>query len=175
MGSAIFFAITPKSFTKLFHLYYEPLCKSLNYYTRDVQVIEDIVQEVFVTLWEERNQLHIENIKTYLFSAARYRILNYIRNRQRHTTILEALSQEEFLQKQSKDILNYDELMPQLQKAIDMLPEKCSEIFELSTKEQLTYRQISEHFHISTKTVESQMSIALRKIRNFFALYYHCE
>jgi len=174
MEGASFFAITPKSFRKLFDLYYEPLCRSLNYYTRDAQAIEEIVQEVFVTLWEDRDQLHIEHIKTYLFSAARYRALNYLRDRQRQAKFFEVWSEEEFLQKQGQDILNYDELIPQLQKAIDTLPTRCREIFELSRKEQLTYRQIADHCNISIKTVESQMSIALRKIRDYFSSNYHC-
>jgi len=174
MEGAIFFAITPKSFRKLFELYYEPLCRSLNYYTRDVQAIEEIVQEVFVTLWEDRDQLHIEHIKTYLFSAARYRALNYLRDRQRQATQLEAWTQDAWQQKQGQDILDYDELIPHLQKAIDTLPTKCREIFELSRKEQLTYRQIADKCNISIKTVEAQMSIALRKIRDYFSSNYHC-
>lgn len=174
MEGTSFFAITPMSFRKLFDLYYEPLCRSLNYYTRDAQAIEEIVQEVFVTLWEDRDQLHIEHIKTYLFSAARYRALNYLRDRQRQVKFFEVWSEEEFLQKQGQDILNYDELIPHLQKAIDMLPVRCREIFELSRKEQFTYRQIADHYNISIKTVESQMSIALRKIRDYFSSNYHC-
>ncbi|WP_246392481.1 RNA polymerase sigma-70 factor [Microbacter margulisiae] len=174
MEDAVFFAITPKSFRKLFDLYYEPLCRSLNYYTRDAQAIEEIVQDVFVTLWEDRDRLHIEHIKTYLFSAARYRALNYLRDRQRQATFLEAWSEEELLQKQGNDVLNYDELIPQLQIAIENLPTRCRQIFDLSRKEQLTYRQIADSLNISIKTVESQMSIALRKIRDHFASNYHC-
>jgi RNA polymerase sigma-70 factor (ECF subfamily) len=55
-----------------------------------------------------------------------------------------------------------------------MLPVRCREIFELSRKEQFTYRQIADHYNISIKTVESQMSIALRKIRDYFSSNYHC-
>lgn len=175
MEDAMFFAITPKSFRKLFDLYYEPLCRSLNYYTRDAHAIEEIVQEVFVTLWESRDQLHIQHIKTYLFSAARYRALNYLRDRQRQATLLEAWTEDAWQQKQGQDILNYDELIPQLQKAIDSLPERCRQIFELSRKEQLTYRQIVGQLTISVKTVEAQMSIALRKIREYFASNTRCS
>jgi RNA polymerase sigma-70 factor (ECF subfamily) len=175
MEGTTFFVITPKTFRKLFELYYEPLCRSLNYYTRDAQAIEEIVEDVFVALWEDRHQLHIEHIKTYLFSATRYRALNYLRDRQRQTTLLETWMQDAWQQKQGQEILNYDELIPQLQKAIDILPKRCREIFELSRKEQLTYRQIAQNLHISNKTVESQMSIALRKIRDYFASNYSCS
>jgi len=126
-----FFLITPETFRQLFDLYYEPLCRSLNYYTQDEQAIEEIVQEVFVEIWEDHDRLHIEHIKTYLFSAVRYRALNYLRDRQRQAIILGEWSKDEILQKQGEEILNYDELVPLLQKAIDTLPEKCREIFNL--------------------------------------------
>ena len=173
MKEQAFLAITPQSFRKLFDLYFEPLCRSLNYYTRDVSAIEEIVQEVFVNLWEARNQVQIEHIKTYLFSAARYRALNYLRDKQRQADMLENWAKEELEQRKSSDVIDFEELLPQLQKAIDSLPEKCKGIFELSRNERLTYRQIADRNQISVKTVESQMSIALRKIREYFANQQH--
>jgi DNA-directed RNA polymerase specialized sigma subunit, sigma24 homolog len=95
MKEQAFLPITPQSFRKLFDLYYESLCASLNYYTRDEAAIEEIVQEVFVNLWEARDQVQIEHIKTYLFSAARYRALNYLRDKQRQMEILENWAKEE--------------------------------------------------------------------------------
>ena len=174
MKEQAFFAITPQSFRKLFDLHYEPLCRSLNYYTRDVCAIEEIVQEVFVNLWEARDQVQIEHIKTYLFSAARYRALNYLRDKQRQTDLLESWAKEESEQRQGRDVVDLEELLPQLQKAIELLPDKCKEIFELSRNEHLTYQQIADRNCISIKTVESQMSIALRKIREYLVKQTHC-
>ena len=174
MKESAFLPITPQSFRKLFDLYYEPLCVSLNYYTRDEAAIEEIVQEVFVNLWEAREQVQIEHIKTYLFSAARYRALNYLRDKQRQMEILEGWAKEESERRQSREVIDMDEMLPHLQKAIETLPEKCREIFELSRQEHLTYKQIADRNNISVKTVESQMSIALKKIREYFSNLNHC-
>jgi RNA polymerase sigma factor, sigma-70 family/RNA polymerase sigma-70 factor, Bacteroides expansion family 1 len=172
MERALFFVITPQTFRELFDRYYEPLCRSLEYYTRDTQAIEEIVEDIFVTLWENREHQQIEYIKAYLFSAARNRALNYLRDKQRQTSLLELWAQDSLQQMQGQDILDYDKLVPQLQKAVDLLPEKCREIFELKQKNRLTYNQIAELLHISVKTVESQMSIAHRKIRDYFLSNY---
>ncbi|MBP1639467.1 MAG: polymerase sigma-70 factor, expansion family 1 [Bacteroidetes bacterium] len=174
MKEQAFLPITSQSFRKLFDLYYKPLCTSLNYYTRDEAAIEEIVQEVFVNLWEARDQLQIEHLKTYLFSAARYRALNYLRNKQRQFEILENWAKEESENRQSRNVIDMDEMLPRLQKAVDMLPEKCRTIFELSRQEHLTYKQIADRNNISIKTVESQMSIALKKIREYFSNINHC-
>jgi RNA polymerase sigma-70 factor (family 1) len=174
MKEQAFFPITPQSFRKLFDLYYTSLCASLNYYTRDEAAIEEIVQEVFVNLWEARNQVQVEHIKTYLFSAARYRALNYLRDKQRQMEILEGWAKEELEQHQSREVIDMDEMLPHLQKAIESLPEKCRSIFEMSRQEHLTYKQIADRNNISIKTVESQMSIALKKIREYFTNLNYC-
>jgi len=165
MEEAPFFDINAKSFRALFDQYYQPLCESLNYYTRDAQAIEEIIQDVFVTLWEERNQLHIQHVKTYLFTSARNKALNYLRDRKRRMAMLESWAIDAMSLNQSKEVMDPDELSAYLQQAVDALPPKCREIFNLSRKEQLTYAEIAAHLHISVKTVEAQMSIALRKIR----------
>lgn len=174
MKNSDFLPITTQSFRKLFDLYYEPLCTSLNYYTRDEVAIEEIVQEVFVNLWEARDQLKIEHIKTYLFSAARYRALNYLRDKQRQLEILENWAKEEIEIRNSRESSDLDDMLPYLQKAVESLPEKCREIFELSRQEHLTYKQIADRNNISIKTVENQMSIALKKIREYFNNLHHC-
>lgn len=165
MEEAPSFDINAQTFKALFDQYYEPLCESLNYYTRDAQAIEEIVQDVFVTLWEERDRLHIQHIKTYLFTAARNRVLNFIRDRNRRNAMLANWAHETQTQSRAKEVLDLNEMSMLLQKAVDSLPPKCREIFNLSRKEQMTYAEIADHLHISVKTVESQMSIALRKIR----------
>jgi len=151
---------------------FEPLCRFLAYYTADRIMIEEVVQDVFIKLWEERNTLRIESVKTYLYKSARNRMLNYIRDEKRRNLLLEQWVKHEMEQKQGKECFDIDEFSQRVQNAIDALPDKCRTIFNLSKTEKLTYKQIAEHLNISVKTVESQMGIALRKIREKLSEFY---
>ncbi|WP_436414081.1 RNA polymerase sigma-70 factor [Petrimonas sp.] len=160
--------IDEKSFCYYYDLYFNDLCKSLNYFTRDLDIIEDTVQNVFVNLWENRSTIDITHIKTYLFTSVRNRMLNYIRDNKNiiipiDNSIIESFSTD------NNDI-NFtfnEELYQVTQEAIATLPEKCKELFILSKHGNYTYKQIAENKNISIKTVENQISIALKKIRSY--------
>lgn len=166
------FQINNSSFRQLFDRQFDPLCRFLAYYTTDRMIIEEVVQDVFVKLWEERNELKIESIKTYLFTSARNRMFNYIRDEKRRNTLLEQWVQHEIEKNRGEDCFDIDEFSQRAQNAIDALPDKCRVIFDLSKKEKLTYKQIAIHLNISVKTVEAQMGIALRKIRENLSTFY---
>ena len=166
------FHITQSSFRQLFEHHFEPLCRFLAYYTTDHHMIEDVVQEVFVKLWEEREVLQIESIKTYLYQSARNRMLNSIRDEKRRNALLEQWIQSEIEKKRGEECFNIDEFSQRVESAINTLPDKCKNIFELHKKKKFTYQQIAEQLGISIKTVETQMGIALRKIREQLSVYY---
>ena len=166
------FHITHSSFRQLFDSQFDPLCRFLVYYTTDHMVIEEVVQDVFVKLWEERNILQIGSIKTYLFTSARNRMLNRLRDEKRRYTLFEQWVQHEVEKGHGEECFDIDEFVQIVQSAIDTLPEKCRIIFDLSKKEKLTYKQIAERLDLSIKTVENQMGIALRKIREHLSLFY---
>lgn len=166
-------SINLEVFREIYDLYYEPLCKFLLFYTKDTLVIEDIVQEVFLSLWEQRNSIKITYIKTYVFQSAKNKLLNHLRNEKNRSVLLEKWFQEQ-LQNQllNKDSFEIEQVLKVVEKAIDNLPKKCQEIFVLSKTQNMTYKQISELKQISVKTVENQMGIALKKIRAFLSEYY---
>lgn len=155
------------SFRVIYDLYFESVCEFLAYYTRDAATIEDVVQDVFVSLWENKEYLEIQYLKTYLYNAARNRMLNYLRNTGNRTALLNQWMKEKETAEASSDCYDMDEFSARLKKAIDLLPDRCKEIFILNKKQKLTYKQIAEHHHISVKTVETQMSIALKRIREY--------
>lgn len=163
--------INDKIFEKIYNDYFEIVCRYLNYYTHDYHAIEEVVQEVFVKLWEERNGQEVRFIKTYLYNSARNRMLNYLRDNENHTILLEKWASIELEKKQSHDCVDRDEFFRLLQAAVNSLPEKCREIFILSKEEQLSYKEISKIQDISVKTVENQMGIALKKIRDYMKLH----
>ena len=166
------FNITHNSLRQLFEQHFDPLCRFLACYTSDHMTIEDVVQDVFVNMWEKREELQIESPKTYLYSSARNRMLNYLREEKRQNTLLEQWVQSELEKKQGEECFNIDEFSRLAEIAIDNLPDKCRQIFNLSKKRNLTYKQIAGKLDISIKTVESQMGIALRKIREQLSVYY---
>ena len=166
------FQITPSSFRQLFDSQFEPLCRFLTCYTTNRTTIEEVVQEVFVKLWEDREVLRIESVKTYLYSAARNRMLNYLRDEKRRHTLLEQWIQYEKDQNRGEECFDMEKFSKRVQQAIDSLPEQCMKIFEMSKKRGFTYKRIAEELNISVKTVETQMGIALRKIREYLSAYY---
>lgn len=157
------------TFRKYYDLYYDQLCHFLNFYTQDITVIEDVVQEVYLKLWENRDEIEIQYIKTYLFHAAKNRVLNHLRDEQNRHYLLENWFNQQKQEKQGKECYDLEQFTTLLYKAIDQLPEKCREIFLLSRQEKLTYKQIAEKLDISVKTVEAQMGIALKRIRETLA------
>ena len=166
------FQITHVSFKQLFEKQFLPLCHFLSYYTTNCMVIEEVVQDVFVKLWEDRNVLQIKSVNAYLYTSARNRMINYLRDEKRRNTLLEQWVQFEIEKEHGEECFNIDEFTQRIHDAVDALPEKCRVIFELSTKEKLTYKKIAEHLDLSVKTVENQMGIALRKLRNNLSKFY---
>ncbi len=153
------------TFRKYYDLYYNQLCHFLNFYTQDITVIEDVLQEVYLKLWENRDEIEIQYIKTYLFHAAKNRVLNHLRDEQNRHYLLENWFNQQQQEKQGKECYDLEQFTTLLYKATEQLPEKCQEIFLLSRQEKLTYKQIAEKLDISVKTVEAQMGIALKRIR----------
>lgn len=159
--------IDNQSFKDAYTDYFEIVCRFLNYYTRDYQAIEEVVQDVFVSLWVDYEGKEIRFIKTFLYNSARNRMLNYLRAEENHTILLEKWARIELERSESVDCVDRESFYLLLQAAVESLPEKCKEIFILSREDQLSYKEIAEVKEISVKTVENQMGIALKKIREY--------
>ncbi|GAB6122703.1 RNA polymerase sigma-70 factor [Dysgonomonas termitidis] len=167
--------VTIDEFTlkELFNVYSDSLCTFLNYYTHNKQLIEDIIQDVFIRLWEERDTINIFYIKTYLYNAARNRVLNLLRDEQNRSLLLEGWASRELEKQKARDCVNMEEFSSVYQQAINSLPEKCREIFILSREQNKTYKEIAGEKDLSVKTVEAQMSIAIKKVREYILKYYN--
>lgn len=165
--------IDESTLKELFNVYSDSLCTFLNYYTHDKQLIEDIIQDVFIRLWEERDAINIFYIKTYLYNAARNRVLNSLRDEQNRSLLLEGWASRELEKQRARDCINMEEFSSVYQQAISSLPEKCREIFILSREQNKTYKEIAGEKDLSVKTVEAQMSIAIKKVREYILKYYN--
>ena len=160
--------MSEQEFHSIYKLYHEKLCYFLNYYTHDEQAIEEVVQDVFVYLWKESANLNITYLKTYLYSSARNRMLNYLRNEHTRTIVLERWAKMELEERQAQDCIDRAEFFL----LFETLPPKCREIFLMSRDEKKTYKEIAEEKDISVKTVEAQMGIALKRIRERMLSHY---
>jgi RNA polymerase sigma-70 factor (ECF subfamily) len=155
-------------FELLFKEYFIPLSHYSYKIVKDIDSAKEIVHNVFVNLWEKRNEVHTNvPLRSYLFTAVRNRSLNYLRDNSKFTSADSEVIGE-IVDPQTEDPLDVDE--SQLQRRIFMeinnLPERCAEIFKLARFENLKYREIAEKLNISVKTVEAQMSKALRILRD---------
>ena len=137
--------------------------------TAEPQVSEEIVQDVFVSLWANRNTLSITStISNYLFRAVKNKSIDYLRSK--YAQIQKKFTSEQAAEDSSvslADNLEAKDLVVLVQKAVERLPKKCKEIFLLSREGGLTYEEIAQALGISHKTVKAQMGIALKKLRTF--------
>ena len=159
-----------QAFELLFKKYYAPLCLFATNYTNDLDNARDVVQNLFVYLWENRATVHIvHSVKAYLVSAARRNSIRLIKQH-RATLSINMLPEDSHLADNLHDSLELDELYTQLLEAIEQLPEQCKRIFKLSRFEEMKYAEIASTLHISVKTVEAQMSKALKQLRKRFKI-----
>jgi len=160
------------AFDALFRAYYTPLCRYAASLTDgDLDEAEDIVQQAFVRLWEQRGTLDIAwSFRAYLYKTVHNRCLNRLRDaktRERY----KIYNAQQMEQQAAHTPEPEPELVERLQRALATLPEQCRRIFELSRFEELKYREIADQLDISIKTVETQMGKALRLMRLQMADY----
>ncbi len=158
-----------KIYEFVFRKYYIPLCRFCLKFVRVEEVSEEVVQEVFVYIWERRAAIEFtSSLQAYLYAAVKNRSINYIRSQVTREQHLAAYTERQDLVVSPKqDHVDREELIILVRQAIDSLPDKCKHIFSLSRDAGLTYQEIAHELGISPKTVEAQMSIALKKLRSF--------
>ena len=136
----------------------------ITYYIHDREKSQDLVLDIFTYIWENRQNFEIkQTLKAYLFQAARNKSFTYIRDK-KIPVYLEEMEGMEIVQNYDSE-LELQELHHLIEEAVSLLPDKCREIFRKSREENLTNKEIAGQLHISEKTVEGQITIALKKIR----------
>lgn len=136
-------------------------------YVHDLDDAKGIVHDVFVRLWEKYKTLEPDtNYRSYLYTAVRNKCLNFIRDNKKMVALSEMNEGTHMAEDTS---IETKELAKEIEYALNILPKKCREVFELSRVEELKYAEIAERMNISVKTVEAQMSKALRLLREHLA------
>lgn len=162
------------SYKLVFTKYYVRLCTFANRFIGNMHDSEEVVSEVFLFIWENRSNLIITiSLKSYLFKMVQNKCLNHLKHKGIENEYIKSVERNFASADGSfhnepvyySDNLIELELESEIKRAIDSLPEKCREIFQLSRYDNLKYSEISKKLTLSEKTVERQMGIALSKLR----------
>lgn len=155
------------AFELLFHFYYPGLVMYSTQFTADRMEAEEIVQDFFVRFWQKHQQILLtDSLKSYLFLSVKNGCLNYLKHKK---------VEEKYIQKMTElsnrhiaydpDLYVASELQEKVKNAIDLLPEKCREIFIMSRIQGLKNEEIATNLNLSKRTVETQISKASKVLR----------
>jgi len=149
----------------IFDNYWESLFLVAFNIVKDRFIAEDIVQETIIAVWDKRTDLTLRHsLKAYLFASVRYAA--YKEWKRIIARKLESLDDIEVADHHSVfESLAYYDLKAQINKVVDGLPDRCKEVYLLSREDQLSHKEIAERMNISVKTVENQLTKALRILR----------
>jgi RNA polymerase sigma-70 factor (ECF subfamily) len=163
-----------RAFEELFRREYVALCRFADRYVRDAPASEDLVQDLFATLWANRARLDVRgSLRAYLFTAARNRALNARKHAlvERDWVRDESAPEVRALHRAPRrpdDILDESERSARLRGAIAHLPERCRLVMQLRWQEQMAHADIAAIMGISIKGVEMQLARGLRALRERF-------
>ena len=163
------------SIKNIFNTYYNPLCNYAAKIVKDNDTAEDIVQSLFIQLWENDKLTSIEHPDRFLLRSTKFKCIDYLRKQKQFSEISLDDNNLDF---QNSGVIDLDEsdIEPLLHFFASKLPPKTREVFLLSRTSNLTYAQIAEEKGIAIKTVEAHMSKALKTMRfllkehDFFSL-----
>jgi RNA polymerase sigma-70 factor (ECF subfamily) len=165
-----------EGFELLFKRYYKPLCSHAIRYVYSRAVAEDIVSEIFTTLWVKKlyQNINKSSYRTYLYQALRNSIRNYLDKEFRekeHQRKIETSNQSELEKNTPQAILLFDELVIKIQVAVESLPPQCQKVFILSRIHGKKNNEIAQELQIKIKTVEAHMMKALFALRSIVQSY----
>jgi len=153
------------AFKYLFDLHFVPLCRYAHLYLRNAQEAEEIVLDIYTYLWEHSQKINLTlSLKAYLFQSTRNRCLNFLRDKKTTLSLEEA---GDVANDSLSSTLEMEELSLLIQEAICALPDKCQQVFRLSREGNKTNQEIADEINVSIKTVEAQITKALKRIKSF--------
>lgn len=159
-------------FEELFDTYFRPLATYAYRYVNDWQTAEDITQDVFMSLWINKDTIYFdEPIRPYLYRSIYNKAINHlnsalIRTRIDRPETIDELINREILNYNQFDTLLQKEIIEQITVCVDTLPPQCKNVFLLSREANLKNKEIAERLSISEKAVEKHITKALNEIRD---------
>lgn len=156
----------PQAFAQIYEKYWYALYQVAFSRLKNKEVAEELVQELFIQLWERRENLQIGKLENYLFRSLKYSIIDHIRAQVVQDRYLDHYKM--FIDQEgpaADDEVSYDTLRTRIEQGINTLPDKTREIFLLSRMEGLSINQIASRFHVSDKAVEYHLTKSLKTLR----------
>ncbi|MES2456132.1 MAG: RNA polymerase sigma-70 factor [Bacteroidota bacterium] len=158
------------AFTEIYNRYWNKLFTAAANKLEDFQAAEDIVQQLFITIWDRREVLQINSsLEAYLSVAVKYRVLKALARQFREKHLSDEATEAvlaEIPDNSTQQWLEFEELRARLSILIDALPEKCQTVYRMSRDQGLSQKQIAEKLEVSEKTVEWHISNALKALRS---------
>lgn len=154
------------AFKEIYNRYWKLLFQTAYYRLGSKETAKELVQNVFLNLWEKRNVLIIEKLENYLQITIKNRIINYI-----ETSIVQRKYQEHVgssyndCSMETESTVQYNELYSALEKALAELPSKTREVFQLSRFEKMSVKEIAVQMNLSEKAVEYHITSSLKALR----------
>ena len=155
-------------FENLFRQYYDELCSYLNCFVNDHDEVEDLVQEVFANLWKQRENLpEIRSLKGYLYSSVKNKLLDYHKHLSVRIRAADRIKELSSIVNKDTGRNYYDEkeIKELLDNAISKLPPRRREVFVLVKMNGLSHQETADIMGINKKTIERQLSIAIKTLR----------
>ena len=165
-----------QAYNELFLHFYPSLQQFAFSFLRSKQLSEEAVSDVFIKIWEKRKSLHtITNLKFYLFTSTRNTALNYLKKQKGRQNLL---PDDYWVELKSvffdpEQLMITAEMIHKIHEAVQSLPARCKLIFKLVKEEELKYREVAELLNLSLKTIENQMTLALKKIGSAIGFDIH--
>ncbi|GAB1417182.1 RNA polymerase sigma-70 factor [Paludibacter sp.] len=162
------------AFEEFYKIYYKKLHKYVCFYVYDEIVRRDIISDVFVNIWHNREKMEsVVNLDNYLFISVRNRAIKHIKDTRIYNHIhISELEDSELIEKnEPEQVLINSELHSMIENAVNSLPERCRLIFTLIRGEKKSYKEVAKILSISEKTVHAQMCIAVKKLGTLIKQY----
>ena len=162
------------AFTEIYNRYWQKLFSIAYNRLKQVQASEDVIHDVFISLWANREKSEIESLENYLATSTKYMVLARIRKKERERIYNNSLHPTPVIDFPVETSLHYKRIFEMVKTEVEKLPEKCKLIFKCSRNEGKPVQQIANELSLSPKTVENQLNKALRHLkavtRSFFTL-----
>lgn len=156
-----------KAFEKIFKQYYSPLCLYATSLTGRMDAAEEIVQELFYTIWKEKEHMQLlHSLKNYLYTAVRnqsFQYLSHLSVRERYRESVIATDDQKTVSPQEQ--LEYQELQELVDRTLQRLPERRQQIFRMHRLDGMKYTEIASALSLSVKTIEIEISKTLKELK----------